>query len=84
MLKSHKFIYVSWLKYSFLKKTNGDNLYMFLLLKVHLAQQNNTLLSDQDGIPLLYPLKQLQGRGMVSEWIPGNGSSPWVPKGKAR
>ena len=46
-LKTHKFIYVSWLKYAILKQTNGDKLNMFLLLKGHLAQQTNTLLSDQ-------------------------------------
>ena len=46
MLKTHKFIYVSWLKYSFLKQKNGDKLYMFLLLKGPLAQQTNTLLLD--------------------------------------
>ena len=46
MHKNHRFIYVSWLKNSFLKQTNGDKLYMFLLPKGHLGQQTNTLLSD--------------------------------------
>ena len=50
MLKTQKFIYVSWLKYSFLTQTNGDKLYMFLFLKVNLAQKTNIVLSDQVGI----------------------------------
>ena len=50
MLKVHTFIYVSWLKHSFLKQTNGEKLYIFLLLKGHLVQKTDTVLLDQVGI----------------------------------
>ena len=64
MLKTHNSIYVSLLKNSFFKKTNGDKLYMFLLLKGRLAQQTNTLLSNHYSRSRRTRMECSQGRGL--------------------